>query len=154
MRHFHILMLLCLLTGCGATSSQSGTQTAQDAWSTVRTINRHWALTEDMDSLALHLHEDMVVVSPDGMLRGKRQIIDAYHTYADYAQTLQMEETEPVIQLYHDGKTAVVTYRNNLKIQTTDNRIESFSCRDMYTLVREAGEWRAVAQHYSFLKPD
>lgn len=94
----------------------------------------------------------MVLVSPDGMLHGKEEIINAYKVYAAYAETLDMEETEPLIQLYNKNTMAVVTYKNRLSIKTVDDKIESFSCRDMYTLIFEDGQWYAVAQHYSFLK--
>lgn len=154
MKYLPTSILLCLLTGCGTTLTPQGAQTAQEAWNTVRRINRHWAITENLDSLGLYLHPDMVLVSPDGMVQGKNRILEAYRSYAAYAQTLEMEETKPVIQLYNGHKTAVVTYRNDLTIRTADNRIESFACRDMYTLIFEQGKWRAVAQHYAFLKPE
>ncbi|MDR2949263.1 MAG: nuclear transport factor 2 family protein [Prevotella sp.] len=127
-------------------------RTNLEVWNTVKEINRHWAITENMDSLALCLHNEMVIFYPDRKERlvGKDSILQSYRKYTQYAETISMEETEPLVQLYNDNKTAIVTYYNDLKIKTQDGDIQSFRCKDMYTLIYENGRWYAVAQHYSF----
>ena len=105
-----------------------------------------------MDSLSLFLHDDMVIFSSGGKerLHGKSNIIKAYEEYARYAETVSMSETDSLIQLFSGNKTAIVTYFNDLTIKTPDGKIQSFFCKDMYTLILENGRWQAVAQHYSF----
>jgi len=176
-----VVLLLVLGSGCagGEKSGMSGEGVGEDAaagvgagvgagvsgvvdsvevirgevWKTVRGINRHWAVTEDMDSLALLLHPDMVMVSPDSKepIRGRKQIVESYRGYARYAQTVSLVEREPSVQLYHNNKTAVVTYLYDLVIKVPSGETQQYSGRDMYTLIFEGGRWVAVAQHYSSL---
>ncbi len=123
-----------------------------EAWNVVKSINRHWAITENLDSLGLLLHDDMVIFSPGGKerLQGKNNIISAYRAYAQYAETISLSETEPVIQLYNDNKTAIVSYFSDLRIKTSEGEIQDFYCKDMYVLICGDNGWHAVAQHYSF----
>ena len=122
----------------------------EEAWNTVKTINRLWAITEDLDSLALYLHNDMALFHPEGKTVGKDKIIDDYRGYCQYAETVSMVETEPTVQLYNEEKTAIVSYYNDLTIKTPDGSVQAFHCKDMYTLIYEKNRWVAVAQHYSF----
>lgn len=122
-----------------------------EAWNTVRTINRLWAITENMDSLGLYIHQDMVIFSPDSKDRLQRRtsIIDAYSQYAAYAQTVSFKEYNPMVQLYNNNQTAVVTYYYDLVIKTPTGETQKFNARDMYTLIRDQGRWIAVAQYYA-----
>jgi len=149
----YISIIFCFFFGCsGSHGRQSDENIKQDAWNTVKSINRHWAITENMDSLSLYFHDDMVIFSPGGKVRlqGKNNIIKDYGEYARYAETVSLSETEPMVHLYNGNKTAVVTYFSDLTIKTPDGKIQSFFCKDMYTLIFENGRWQAVAQHYSF----
>jgi hypothetical protein len=148
----YLSIVFCFFFGC--CDNQSDEKIKQEAWNTVKSINRHWAITENMDSLRLFLHDDMVIFSPGGRerLRGKDNIIKSSEDFARYSETVSLSETEPVIQLYNGNKTAVVSYFGDLTIKTPDGEIQSFFCKDMYTLIFENGRWQAVAQHYSFYK--
>ena len=121
-----------------------------DVWNTIKTINHLWAITENIDSLNLFIHDDMILISPEKMLFGKNEIIKSYKENADYTETLSLTEREPIIKLYNDNKTVVVSYYCDLTVKTLDGKLRSFCCKDMYTLVFERGKWVAVAQHYSF----
>ncbi len=138
--------------GASADHIKQTDQAKLKVWNTVRSINRHWAITENMDSLGLFLHDDMVIFSPGGKerLQGKNNILSVYREYAQYAETISLSETEPVIQLYNDNKTAVVSYFSDFKIKIPGGEIQDFYCKDMYTLIFENKKWYAVAQHYSF----
>lgn len=151
---FIVFVFLIILIGCATTSSPDTEQAKLDAWNTVQAINRHWAITEDMDSLALYIHDDMTLISPGSILVGKDAIIDSYRKYAEYAETVGVEDSESLVQLYNDNQTAVVTYKNHLTIKKPDGGMESFISRDMYSLVFDKGRWLAVAQHYSFIEAE
>lgn len=153
-----VFIVLFLLFGCKEKNIPDFADTGKpdaEVWNTVKAINRHWAVTENMDSLSLYLHDNMVMFSPGGKerLSGKENILESYRQYALSAETLDMTETEPLIQFYNGNKTAVVSYFCNLRIKTQEGDIGTFSCKDMYTLVAENGRWYAVAQHYSFIMP-
>lgn len=152
MKSLLVVPLFCILIDCHNHSRSEVEQAKQNAWQTVKTINRHWAITENLDSLSLFIAPDMIIISPDGLIRGKKGIIDSYRAYADYATTLYLNETEPLVELYNDNKTAIVSYTVELKIQAPDETFHSFICRDMYTLVLDEEQWIAIAQHYSFIK--
>ena len=122
-----------------------------EVWNTVKTINRHWAITENMDSLGLYIHPDMVLINPETAerMQGKSDIIKSYRSYADYAQTISLKESDPLILLYNGNETAIVTYYYDLKIKDPGEKLHRFKGRDMYTLIRDNGQWLAVAQHFS-----
>lgn len=136
---------------CSSAFCQTESPEKMKAWNTVRTINRHWAITENMDSLGLYIHQDMVIFSPDSKdrLQRKTSIIDAYSEYAAYAQTVSFKEYNPMVQLYNNNQTAVVTYYYDLVIKIPSGETQKFTGRDMYTLIMDRDRWIAVAQHYS-----
>jgi ketosteroid isomerase-like protein len=123
----------------------------QEAWQTVKTINRHWAITENLDSLSLYLHPDMILVAAEAKdrLDGRDKILESYRSYTRYARTLSLQELDPIIRIYNRGRSAVVTYNYDLEIETPAGESQRFTGRDMYTLVREKDRWQAVAQHFS-----
>jgi hypothetical protein len=94
----------------------------------------------------------MVMFYPGGKnrLEGKKNIIKSYEDYTSYAETVKLEETDPVIQLYNNNKTAIVSYYFDFVIKTPGGEIQTFLGKDMYTLINENDRWYAVAQHYSF----
>jgi ketosteroid isomerase-like protein len=158
MKLLHLAIFLSLFSGCvnGRNSQISSNETddvvKQNVWNTVRSINKHLAFTENMDSLALFIHDDMVMFYPGGKnrLEGKENIMKSYKDYTSYAETIKLEETDPKIQLYNNNKIAVVTYYFDFVIKIPKGEIQTFSGKDMYTLVKENDRWYAVAQHYSF----
>ena len=121
-----------------------------EVWNTVKTINRLWTTTEDLDSLGLFIHPDMIIIFP-GMkeMVGEEEVMGMYRTFTDLAETLSFQESTPVIQLFNNNTTAVVTYTYDLEIKLEDGAIRQATGRDLYTLVKESGRWVAVGQHYS-----
>ncbi len=148
-------MILLFITMLSFTSGISQVDNSEkvkfEVWNTVKMINRHWAITENMDSLALFIHPDMVIIFPDAKerIQGKSKIIESYRSYANYAETISLKETDPLIQLYNDNKTAIVTYYYDLEIKTPSKEVLTFAGRDMYTLIYKNNKWVAVAQQYS-----
>jgi len=143
--------LTLIFISSGFSQSDNTEKIKVDVWNTVKRINHHWAITEKMDSLGLFIHPDMVIIFPDSKerIQGKSKIIESYQSYANYAQTISLEETNPLIQLYNDNKTAIVTYYYDLEIKIPSGEIQKFSGRDMYTLIFDNSKWIAVAQQYS-----
>ncbi len=72
-----------------------------------------------MDSLGLYIHPDMVLINPETAerMQGKSDIIESYRSYANYAQTISLKESDPLILLYNGNETAIVTYYYDLKIK-------------------------------------
>ncbi len=143
-------LLLFFFFLCIILSSFSLDIEEKEVWNTVRTINRHWAITENMDSLSLFIHNDMVLISPAGKQEGKENIIASYTNYVQAAETISIIERDPDIRIYKYNQTAVVTYYVDLKTKTIDGKEQTFTCLDMYTLIKVNGKWIAAAQYYSF----
>ena len=153
MKNVTFLVLLGgLVFACSPKESKTNSEeiVKEEVWNTVKTINRLWAITEDMDSLALYLHDDMVLFYPEGKTVGKDKIIDDYKDYCAYAETVSLIESDPLVQLYNENKTAIVSYYNDLTVKMPDGSDHAFRSRDMYTLIYGVNKWVAVAQHYSF----
>jgi ketosteroid isomerase-like protein len=153
MKLLHLAIFFLLFSGCvNVRNNETDDAVKQNVWNTVKSINKHIAFTENMDSLALFLHDDMVIFYPETKNRseGKENIIKSYKDYTSYAETIKLEETDPSIQLYNNNKTAIVTYYFDFVIKTPEGEIQTFLGKDMYTLVKENNKWYAVAQHYSF----
>ena len=69
-----------------------------EVWNTVRTINRHWTTTKDMDSLSLFIHPEMILIFPGSKeLQGKFKIIEMYQGYTSMVETISFEESNPII---------------------------------------------------------
>jgi len=150
-RILFFLFLPCfLLANALNTDEEKSGKLKQKAWQTVQTINRLWAITEDMDSLSLFVHDQMILISPGGVIQGKENIINSYRKYTESAETTHFLESEPFIQLYNHDQTVIISYDSDLKIKDAEGVVQSFRCRDMYTLIAENDRWIAVAQYYSF----
>jgi ketosteroid isomerase-like protein len=151
-RNFLILITLILTSFSIAFGQRVKNGKIEDeVWFTVRTINRHWAITENMDSLGMYIHPDMVIISPDSKerMKGKPAIMNSYRNYAQYAQTVSLKEFDPLVQLYNHNKVSIVTYYYELEIKDQEGKVHRFTGRDMYTLVKSRNKWLAVAQQYS-----
>ena len=145
-----IMLLLCIGTLPVCTACETPPETLrQEAWSTVKTINRLWAIKEDADSLALFLHDDMVTITPQGQESGNATLIKSYRDYMQYAETISFTESTPSIQLFQDNRTAIVSYHGNMTIKNPEGRTETFSFKDMYVLILQDGKWIAIAQYYA-----
>jgi hypothetical protein len=150
-RYLILFVLTFTFFSSGFCQIENSEKIKADVWNTIKTINRHWAITENMDSLGLFIHPDMVIIFPDSKerMQGKSKIIESYRSYANYAQTISMKETNPLIQLYNENITAIVTYYYDLEIKIPTGETQTFTGRDMYTLIYNNGKWIAVAQQYS-----
>ena len=158
MKHTYLIIILPVFLSCvnvhnnQISLNETDDDVKQNVWNTVKNINRHWAFTENMDSLALFIHDDMVMFYPGtkDRLEGKKNIIKSYEEYTSYAETVKLDEIDPQIQLYNNNKLAIVTYYFDLVIKTPKGEVQTFLGKDMYTLINENDKWYAVAQHYSF----
>lgn len=143
-----VLSLALLLSNCNQDDNE---KLKEEVWQSVKSINRHWAITENMDSLGLYIHPEMIIITPDSKqpLQGKSKIIESYKSYADYAETVSLKENNPLIQLHGNNKTAVVAYDYELTIKIPSGEEQFFTGRDMYILIHDNDKWIAISQHYS-----
>lgn len=145
-----IVAFAMALSSSGICQGDATDEKKAEVWNTVQTINSLWTTTENLDSLELFFHPDMIVIFPAlKEMNGRDEVMGMYRTYTELAETLSFQAQTPLIQLYNNNTTAVVTYPYELEIRLEDGSSRKATGRDVYTLVYEKGRWIAVAQHYS-----
>ena len=68
------------------------------------------------------------------------------------ADVLDWQERDAKVQLYAEGKAAVVTYEYTVRCRMKGAEVE-LEGRDMMVLVEEQGRWWLVADQFSGLPP-
>jgi len=121
-----------------------------EVWDRVRSMNRCWAVDEDLERLADHFHEKVVLISPGERERvdGINAVVANYKEFIDGAEVTSLKENSPKVQLYGDDRFAVVTYYYDLSYLWEGEAVEAKG-RDMIILVKDGGEWRIVGQQFS-----
>lgn len=123
---------------------------ALSAWKTVETVNNLWTMERNVEAMAEFFHPDMVFINPQQKERilSRERILEGYRQYVDQLESGRMIAIDPLVQLYNQGRSAVVTYYYDL-VQRMQGKSERFRGRDMYFLVREGEKWLCVADQFS-----
>lgn len=127
-----------------------------EVWSTVRTLNRAWAVERDTNGLRRFFHPTMVAITPMDrlVLEGRDACIASWKAFVDKARVARWEESDPTIHLYAEGRCAAVAYYYDLTCEVGSQKLQ-LSGRDLLTLVKEEGRWWVVADQFSpFPKKD
>ncbi len=122
-------------------------KTKQEVLEAVQGLNRAWT-TGNVDALKGYFHRDMVAITPteDKRLEGKEACIDAWEAFVKAAKIRYWKEFDHKIQLYEN--TAVVTYYFDMSFDMGGQNI-TMGGRDMFVMVKEHGQWLAVADQFS-----
>ena len=59
-----------------------------------------------------------------------------------------MEAADPKVQLFLDGRAAVVAYNYTCSFNDNGKRVK-LTGRDLFTMVKEEDRWLAAADHFS-----
>jgi hypothetical protein len=149
------LLATLLLSGCARPARRevgvvaTDSALAEEAWGTVRAINRAWVVTRDLDSISRMFHPEMVGIYPGTgeRMEGRETIVADYRRFLGSATVPRYDELRPRIRIYAGGRVAVVTYYYDMEYVYEGRRMTTAG-QSMYTLVRENGRWLAVAQQY------
>ncbi|MBU3917648.1 nuclear transport factor 2 family protein [bacterium] len=122
----------------------------QKAWETVQQLNRTWTIKGDIEQLKHFFHDDMVAFTPmnNERLEGKEACFQGWKGFHDTCEIVSWIEREPLVQLYGNGTFAVVTYYYDIVFEMNGKKFQE-SGRDMFSLVKENGNWLAVADQFS-----
>ncbi|MBU1012787.1 MAG: nuclear transport factor 2 family protein [Bacteroidetes bacterium] len=144
-----ILVLVILLSLTIISCSPKQDEYKIQAWKTVKTINRLWAIERDIDSLALFFHKNMVLIAPSRFERyeGEKEIIKSYQDYLNVAEVIFFIESNPRVDIYEN--TAIVCYDYHAKLCFSKKDTIETKGRDMYILTFENNKWKAVANQFS-----
>jgi len=121
-----------------------------DPWQFVQALNHAWTVERDAAKLAEFFHERMVAITPVDHLRrdGRAACVEGWEQFVKMAKMLAWRETDPKVDLYADGRCAVVTYYYEMDAEIGGQRV-TLPGRDMLTLIKEDGRWWAVADQFS-----
>ena len=127
----------------------------EEVWAIVSSLNKAWTKEGNVDALKKYFHKEMVAITPSDMLRldGSDACISSWNAFAASAKVLKWREREPKVQLYGEGRFAVVTYYFDIAF-VMQGQTTTTSGRDMFVLVNEGGQWRIVADHFSACPAD
>ncbi len=125
-------------------------KTKEAVWQTIQDLNRVWTVEGDADKLKDYFHQNMVAISPTHRerLEGRDACIAAWRAFIRLAKVLYWKEINPHIQIYGEGKAAIVTYYFEMSFDMGGQLIKS-SGRDMFMLVNENGKWWVVGDQFS-----
>ena len=121
-----------------------------EVWQTIQALNRAWTVKGNVDELKNYFHKDMVAITATdrGRLEGRESCIAAWKAFVEAAKIHYWKEIDPKIQLYIDGKSAVVTYYFDISFDMGGQTMK-MSGRDMFVLAKEDGKWWVVADQFS-----
>lgn len=122
----------------------------EEVWQTIRGLNRAWAVEGNVDDLRNYFHKDMVaiVATSRERLEGREACIASWKEFVEATRIHYWKEIDPKVQLYGNGRFAVVTYYYDMSFDMGGQTIETGG-RDMFALVNEDGKWWVVADQFS-----
>ena len=126
----------------------------EEVWQTVQALNRAWTVDGNADALAHHFHENMVAITPTARERveGRDACVAGWKAFVEATRIHYWKEIDPKVQLYGDGKFAVVTYYWDMSYDMAGETVNTGG-RDMFALVNERGKWWVVADQFSPYPP-
>lgn len=121
-----------------------------EVWQFVQEMNKVWAVEGNTAALKNCFHEKMVAVVPTNgeRIEGRDACIAGWKSFVDAATIHYWKETDPLVQIYLDGKYAVVTYYYETSVDMFGQSMV-LKGRDMMTLINEDGKWWLVADQFS-----
>jgi len=121
-----------------------------EVWEFVQKMNRLWTVEGDTDGLKHYFHENMVAVTAaeHERLQGRDDCIRSWKRFVEAARIRSWKEIDPKIELFDNGKTAVVAYYYEITFER-EGRTHFESGRDMFTLISDSGKWWIVSNHFS-----
>ena len=121
-----------------------------EVWAAVRDMNRAWTAEGDAEKLRRYFHKNMVAIVPTNARRlvGQEACVAGWKGFMDAAKIHHWKEIDPRVDVYADGRVAVVTYEFVMAFDIGAQHVK-MKGRDMFTMVREGGAWWAVADQFS-----
>ncbi len=125
-------------------------KTQEQIWKMIQQINRKWTVENNADELKYYFHKDMVAITPTDLKRieGGENCVAGWKNFSENAKIHFWNEAEPKVQVYGEGKFAIVTYYFDMSFDMGGRTID-MKGRDMFSLINENGKWLVVADQFS-----
>lgn len=122
----------------------------EQIWKMIQEMNRKWTTENNADELKNYFHKDMVAITPTDQKRieGGENCAAGWKGFSENAKIHSFKESEPKVQVYSEGKFAIVTYYFDMSFDMGGQTI-NMKGRDMFSLVNENGKWLVVADQFS-----
>ena len=87
-------------------------KTQEQIWKMIQEMNHKWTAENNADELKNYFHKDMVAITPTDLKRieGGENCVAGWKGFSQNAKIHFFKESEPKVQVYGDGKFAIVTY--------------------------------------------
>lgn len=146
MRKLSSFLLLIITISCSTNPSNA----KKEVLTFVNSFYETWAVQEDWQDLQNYFSENFITISPSDSFRlsGKDNNILGYRRFLESTDILFYEISDEDVQLYNNGKSAVVSLYYNMLLQLGQDSVKA-SGRDMLFLVKEKDKWQIVADHFS-----
>ena len=121
-----------------------------EIWQTIQALNHAWAVESNTEELKNYFHKNMVAITATDRerLEGREACVASWKAFVELTKIHYWKESDPKIQIYGNGKSAVVTYYFDMSFDMSGQTV-SMSGRDMFMLVNEDGKWWVVADQFS-----
>ena len=121
-----------------------------EVWQFIQEMNRTWTVEKAPEKLVNYFHEEMVAITPTGRNRveGREDCVAGWKQFVDNTEIHFWKEIEPKVQIYGEGNFAIVTYYFEMSFEMMGRTI-NMGGRDMFSLVKEDGQWWVVADQFS-----
>jgi len=125
-------------------------KTQEQIWKMIQEMNRKWTTENNADELKNYFHKDMVTITPTDLKRieGGENCVAGWKGFSENAKIHFWKESEPKVQVYGEGKFAIVTYYFDMSFDMNGQTI-NMKGRDMFSLINENGKWLVVADQFS-----
>jgi hypothetical protein len=119
----------------------------------IETINQTWAIDRNCDGLREYFHEDYILMfQGGGRGNGIDEAIEGYKAFIATATDITWKIVDPVINIYCDGKCAVVSIEYFMEWNENDNKVDSHG-KNLIFFLKENDQWLMTAEHFSEIPP-
>jgi len=152
-----VFTALILLWFCSKKSSIDPEKTKAEVLKTVYAHNKAWTELEDINEQKKYVHENIIFISPPYRkpISGSKEYLRSYQEdWMDHATVHHFKEIEPQVNLYNDGKFALVTYKIDMAFDYDSTSVPEWHGIDHMTLVNENGKWLITSDVFAKEKED
>lgn len=112
--------------------------------------DRTWAELKDIEKLKEFFHDNIVSITPSDreIQYGKTRNLELYQGVMDGLEVVSWELVEPVVDIYNEGRTAVLSTCYKIVVKGDSENIV-LEGRDLMTLIKEDDKWVIVADQFS-----
>ncbi len=123
----------------------------KEVWETVKAHNMAWSVSQDIDEQLRYVYNDILFVKPpfNKILSGKDMYREDYENWMLHAKVNYFKEVDPVINIYNNGTSALVTYYIDMSYKYDGEDVNDWKGIDMMTLTKENGKWLIISDMYA-----